>query len=249
MQYKVFETGVPLLDEMLGGGIIQDGVVLIVYNTGSYGWALGVEIFRSFVEKGWFGLVTNYSFPYGLLSKYAYALHFDMSGLGKNGSLAVLDVFGSVNGVESKEPFVHSIGRIDGNTFLPKIVSLYLKVIGDRKRRIGISITLDGFVSIFGEETGMKILQKNMALKDSTPRNPDESVLNIFLLNQERVSPRFIAWLSQYSEHIIEFQPTGRPGVEKLVVKKSLLPDFEPSVGLFKFSRGRIKLSRITAIE
>jgi len=242
MTYRVFKTGIPELDSMLGGGIIQDGVLLLIYGTGSYGWALGVEVFRRFLERDWFGVVTDYSFPFGLLCKYAYAVRFDIPSLGRSNRLAVIDIFDSVNGVPVNEDFVYSVGSVDGSTFLPKILALYRNLIAGKKKRIGISITLDGFVGIFGEETGMKILQRNMALKESAPRDSGEDILNVFLLNRDRVSSRFLAWISQYAEHIVEFQSLGRPGIERMLVRKSLLPEFEPVEALFRFRKERIEI-------
>ena len=242
MGYKVFRTGVGALDEMLGGGIIEEGVLLVVYNTGSYGWALGVEVFKAFLSRGWYGVVTDYSLPYGLLKKYATAVRFALQTLGREDRLTVIDVFGSVNGIQPREPFVYTLGRVDGSTFLPKILAIYKKLIEGRPRRIGLAVTMDGFVEIFGEDTGMRILKKNMALKESYPRSEGEEVLNVFLINRDRVSPRFLSWLSQYAEHIVELRPTERPGVENMHVVKSLLPDFEPSTGIFRFKKGRVEI-------
>ncbi|NJE54436.1 hypothetical protein [Thermococcus sp. 21S9] len=242
MGYKVFRTGFGALDEMLGGGIIEDGILLIVYNTGSYGWALGVEVFKAFLARGWYGVVTNYSLPYSLLRKYAMAVRFGFQTLGREDRLAVVDVFGSVNGIQLREPFVYSVGQVDGSTFLPKMLALYKTLISNRPKRIGLTVTMDGFVEVFGEDTGMRILKKNMAIKESYPRAGGEEVLNIFLINRDRVSPRFLSWLSQYSEHIVELRPTERPGVENIHVVKSLLPDFEPSTGIFRFKKGRVEI-------
>ncbi|WP_297556403.1 hypothetical protein [Thermococcus sp.] len=242
MGYKVFKTGISAFDEMLGGGIIEDGTLLIVYYTGSYGWTLGVEVFKAFLSRGWYGIISNYSFPYGLLRKYAMAVRFALQTLGREDRLMVIDVFGSVNGIQPKESFVYSLGQVDGSTFLPKVLALYKKMIEGRPKRIGITVTVDGFVEIFGENTGMKILRRNMALKENFPRSRDEDVLNVFLINKDRVSPRFLSWISQYAEHIVEFKPTSRPGVEEIRVVKSLLPDFEPSRGIFKFKKGRVEI-------
>jgi len=242
MGYKVFKTGIDALDRMLGGGIIEDGILLVVYNTGSYGWALGVEVFGKFIERGWYGVITSYSLPYRLLRKYSTAVRFGLHAFGREGRLAVVDVFGSVNGVQPREPYVYSLGYVDGSTFLPKILALYKRLIVSNPRRIGLAVTMDGFVEIFGEDTGMRILKKNMALKESYPRSESEEVLNVFLINRDRVSPRFLSWLSQYAEHIVELRPTERPGVENLVVLKSLLPEFEPSTGVFKFRKGRVEI-------
>ena len=240
MQYKVFKTEIGALDKMLGGGLMDDGILLIIYDTGSYGWALGVEIFRRFLERDWFGMITNYSMPYSLLKKYGLAVRFPLEEFGRAGRLAVVDVFGSVNGVKLNEPFVYYLGQLDSGTYLPKMLALYSKIIANRPRRIGLTVTVDGFVETFGEENAMRILKRNMALREGSERPGHEGVLNVFLINRDRVSRRFLSWISQYAEHILETRPTGRPGVEELTVLKSLLPDFEPSTGTFRFKKGRI---------
>jgi len=242
MEYRVFKTGIDPLDRMLGGGLMDDGILLIVYDTGSYGWALGVEVFRRFLEAGWFGVVVDYSLPYSLLVKYGLAVGFPLEELGKEGKLAVVDVFGSVNGVEIDLPFVYSLGHVDSGTYLPKMLALYSKVVANRPKRIGMTVTLDGFVEIFGEENAMRILKKNMAIRESAGRPRHEGVLNIFLINRDRVTRRFLAWVSQFAEHIVKLSPSAWPGVEEIFVVKSLLPEFEPLSGTFIYKKGRIEL-------
>ncbi|WP_297535705.1 hypothetical protein [Thermococcus sp.] len=243
MRYEVIKTGIAPLDSMLGGGILEDSLFLMVYDMRSFGWTLGVEMFRNFLDSGWFGVITDYSLPYTLLCRYASAINFDLEGMGKSGRLAIIDVFGSVNGIPPREPFVHTLGNIDGSTFLPKIVSLYSRLVEGEEKRVGLTVTLDGFTAIFGEELGIKILQKNIALKDAAARTQSGArPVNIFLLNRDRVSRRFLSWVSQYSEHIVEFLPTEVPGVERMLVRKSLLPDFKPGIAEFRFSRGKIRI-------
>ncbi|NJE11014.1 hypothetical protein [Thermococcus sp. MAR1] len=241
----VIKTGIGELDTMLGGGLLDDSLVLILYDTNSFGWVLGVEIFRSLVNRNGFGVVTNYSFPMSLLQKYGKMLGFNVKELGESRNMAIIDVFSAVNGIISDLPFVYSPGEIDASTYLPKMVSVYheiLREIGERKP-IGLTITLDGFAYLFGEESAMKLLQRNLVMKESARiterrRRP----VNIFLLNQDRVSKRFISWISQYAEHIIEFTHGEAPGVEKMVVRKSLLPEFEPCTAEFRFSKGKIRI-------
>jgi len=240
MKYRVFKTGIGFLDKMLGGGLIEGGSLLVVYNTGSHGWVLGVEVFKQFLLRGWYGVVTNYSLPYSLLKKYALSVRFPIESFGMEGKLAIVDVFGSVNDIRTDDPFVYSLGTVDGTTFLPKMVALYSTLIKDKPQRIGISVTMDGFVEVFGEETGIRILKKNMAIKERY--SSANGAINVLLINRDRVSGRFLSWLSQYSEHIVEFRPTQRPGVETLYVIKSLLPDFEPSTGVFRFKKGTIEI-------
>ncbi|MBP1911562.1 hypothetical protein [Thermococcus stetteri] len=98
-------------------------------------------------------------------------------------------------------------------------------------------------VDLFGEEATIKILRRNMALKVKARESENRPrPLNIFLLNRDRVSPKFIAWLSQYAEHVVDFTTTEILGVERMVVRKSLLPEFTPSEAEFRFSKGRFEI-------
>ncbi|WP_457742285.1 hypothetical protein [Thermococcus sp.] len=243
MEYRVIKTGIAPLDSMLGGGIIEDSLFLIVYDMRSFGWTLGVEILRRFLSSGWFGVITNYSLPYTLMCKYAASVNFNLEKLGESERLSIIDVFGSVNGIPPKESFVHTLGNIDGSTFLPKVVSMYSRLVEGKEKRIGLTVTLDGFTAIFGEELAVKILQRNIALKDAAARTQNGTrPVNIFLLNRDRVSKRFLSWVSQYSEHIVEFLPTEIPGVERMLVRKSLLPDFKPGIAEFHFFKGKMQI-------
>ncbi|ASJ05559.1 MULTISPECIES: P-loop NTPase family protein [Thermococcus] len=245
MNGDVIKTGIDELDSMLGGGILDDSLVLVIYDTNSFGWVLGVEVFRSLVGRNGFGVVTNYSFPLSLLQKYGRMLGFDVKKLGESRDMAIIDVFSAVNGIISDLPFVYSPGEIDASTYLPKMVSVYYEILGEigERKPIGLTITLDGFAYLFGEESTMKLLQKNLVMKESARISEHRKrPVNIFLLNRDRVSERFISWISQYSEHIIEFSHGEAPGVEKMVVRKSLLPDFEPCTAEFRFSRGKIRI-------
>jgi hypothetical protein len=241
----IIKTGIPEFDTMLGGGLLDDSTLLVIYGAHSFGWVLAIEIFRRLVESGGFGVITNYSFPTLLLERYGLAVHYDVFEAGSQRKLAVIDIFGSFNDSRTDYPFIYYIPGVDPTTFLAKIVEVYrriLQVSGGRKP-IGLSLTIDGMVDLFGEETTIKILRKNIALKvkaretDKRPRP-----LNIFMLNRERVSSKFIAWLSQYAEHVVDFTTTDIPGVERMVVRKSLLPEFTPTEAEFKFSRGRFEI-------
>lgn len=245
MAAGMIKTGIRELDSMLGGGLLDDSITLIVYDTNSFGWVLGLEVFRSLIRKGGFGVVINYSFPMSLLQKYCSVIGFDVQKLGEKGDIAVIDVFGAVNGIRVDLPFVYSPGNIDASTFLPKIVSLYYNILPKRgsKKPIGITITMDGFAHLFGEEPSMKLFQRNMVLKENARISEKrERPVSILLLNRDRVSSRFLSWISQYTEHIIEFKHAEVPGLERMIVRKSLLPEFEPCTAEFRFSRGKMRI-------
>ncbi len=251
MEWTVVPTGIKELDVMLGGGVLDDSVVLITYDTNSFGWVLSIELFKSFLDKGCFGIVTNYSLPIGLLEKYAGMLDFDLEEHGLAGELIIIDVFGAAHDIRLNVPYVYSPGRVDASTFLPKMVELYydiLKQAGDRKP-VGLTVGMDGFAQIFDEETTMKILRRNIMMKEAARVSEDRlRPINIMIVNKDRVSKKFLSWLFHYAEHVIDFEPTERPGIEKMIIRKSLLPDFEPSLAEFTYSKGKIKIRRIRGL-
>lgn len=244
---KTVRTGIKALDEMLGGGLLDDSTLLIVYDTYSFGWALGVQVFRELVDSGGFGVVSNYSFPISLLVKYAGAMDYDFIESGQKGDLVIIDVFGSTYDIGSDLPFVYSTGTLGPENYLAKMVGAYRKAIedhlGDRKP-IGISVTIDGLAGLFGEKSTIRVLKRNLAMKEAARMSEDRKrPINIFLLNRDRVSRDFISWVAKYSEHIVEFTASPSPGVEKMSVRKSLLPDFVPRTAEFKFKKGKIEIS------
>ncbi|MDI3476190.1 MAG: hypothetical protein PWQ95_1918 [Thermococcaceae archaeon] len=92
---EVIPTGIRELDSLLGGGLLEDSTLLVVYETASFGWFLAIEVFRRLLSRGGFGVVTNYSFPFLLLERYGNVIHYDVVREGEEGRLVVLDVFGS----------------------------------------------------------------------------------------------------------------------------------------------------------
>lgn len=75
---EVIPTGIRELDSLLGGGLLEDSTLLVVYETASFGWFLAIEVFRRLLSRGGFGVVTNYSFPFLLLERYGNVIHYDV---------------------------------------------------------------------------------------------------------------------------------------------------------------------------
>lgn len=243
---QVVSTGIKELDEMMGGGLLDDSTLLVIYDASSFGWTVGVQVFRRITESGGFGVITSYSFPVSLLEKYALTMHYDVLGEGSAGNLAIIDVIGSIYNLNTRLPFVYYSGSLDSETFLPKMEATYRRILKEQskgRKPVGISVTIDALPDLFGEEAAMKILRRSLVMKELALMQEDmPRPVDIFLLNRERASRRFIEWLSQYAEHIIEFKPTGTPGVERMLVRKSLLPSFTPSEAEFRFKQGNIEI-------
>ncbi|ASJ02083.1 hypothetical protein A3L09_01780 [Thermococcus profundus] len=244
---SVVGTGIKDLDEMLGGGLIRGGIILFVYDASSFGWTVGVQIFRRIIEDGnGFGIVTSYSFPPSLLEKYALSMNYDVLEHASHGELVIIDVLGSLYDARVDLPFVYYPGKLDPETFLAKLEATYRKIFSERlggRTPIEISVTMDALPSLFGEEAAIKILRRSLVNKELTlVKEEGWRPTNIFLINRERASRYFLEWLSQYAEHIIEFRPSETPGVERMIVKKSLLPDFVPRTAEFRFKKGEIEI-------
>jgi len=236
-------TGIPELDTALGGGFLEGSVPLIVGGTYSNGWALGFEIFKRMVAQGFFGIIINYYGPLSLIKRHTSVIGLEIDELGGKGDLAVIDVFGSYHGVEYDEPYVFSIGPVDAGTYLIKTSNVYQEIVqsyANDRTPVGIVVTMDGFAHIFGEEVALRILQKNLAMKEKSRHSYENSPITLALLHRDRVSTYLLSWLVSYSEHVIDLRPTKRACVEELIVRKSLLKSFVPVSGELRLSRGRV---------
>lgn len=82
-----------------------------------------------------------------------------------------------------------------------------------------------------------------MALKErARMEEKRKRPINIFLLNRGRASDRLVSWIALYSQYVIEFCSSVDSTKEKMVIRKSPLPDFKPREGGYRFwiERGRV---------
>jgi len=240
---ELLKTGIEKLDEAIGGGLLEDSIMLIIYDTYSMGWSLGVKILQNRINKGDFGVIMNSVLPLSSLSMEFKIASFDIYETAHSNNLGIIDIFASFNGIQYTEPFVYYTD-MDTSTFLPKFIDLYRRmltnVIKDR-RPIGLAVTMDGFAFLLGEEQYIRILQRNAAIKETARiKESRKRPLNIFLVNKDRVSRRFISWLALYSQYIIEFYSLEEGNEEKMVVRKSPLPEFEPKTYRFRLKKGEV---------
>ncbi|WP_297501262.1 ATPase domain-containing protein [Thermococcus sp.] len=236
---ELLSTGIPELDEALGGGLLADSNLLIVYDTYSTGGLLGVEILRKRVRMGDFGLLLSTVLPPTPLSMELKRINFDLEEEGKKGNVAVLDIFSSMHKIHYQSEFIYTDPTMDASTFLPKYTSLYRRILkekmGDR-RPVGVDVTVDGLAFLFGEDTAIRIFQTLMALKEKARvEEHRKRPINILLLNKGRTSERLIAWMALYSQYVIEFCSSMESIEEKMIVRKSPLPDFKPREGGYRF--------------
>ncbi|WP_342764666.1 hypothetical protein [Thermococcus sp. Bubb.Bath] len=124
---KTLSTGFPKLDEILGGGLLPDSNVLVVYSTYSMGWLLPFAVLRERIKLGDFGVIMNTVFPFSALNIELKPIGLDIIIEGGNRNLAIIDIFASIHGVDYGEDFVLVDKSIDAQTFVPKYISLYSK--------------------------------------------------------------------------------------------------------------------------
>ncbi|WP_042699203.1 RAD55 family ATPase [Thermococcus sp. PK] len=240
---ELIKTKIPQLDEALGGGILEDSIVLITYDTYSQGWTLAFEILRNRIEDGDFGVIINSVVPISMLNLELKRINFDLNEKGENGDLGIIDIFASFYGINYQQPYVY-YENMDRETYLPKFMNLYRKMLKERikdRRPIGIQVTADGFVFLLGEEIELRNLQKNLAEKEKALLyEKRKRPINITLLNRDRVSSRYISWLSLYSQYQIDFSSQEGEVEEKMIVRKAPSPNFKPATYTFKIENGKI---------
>lgn len=247
---EILSTGIPLLDEALGGGLFEDSNLLIIYDTYSRGWALGFEIMRRRMEMGDLGVILNSVLPITPLRMELGAINFNIDELGREGKLAVIDVFSSFYGLKYSENYIYTDPTIDVSTFLPKYNQLYRRILRERiggRRPVGVDVTVDGMTSLLGEKNFIRAFQRLMALKERARISENRKrPLNIFLLNRSRASEELVSWMALYSQYVIEFRPTENPGIERMLVRMSPLPDFVPAAKgyVFRLVKGKVEIEK-----
>jgi len=249
----VLSTGIKELDKALGGGIIEDGILLLIYDSYSWGWLLGFEILKNRIRQGDFGLLMNYNLPVNRLG-----IRMDMAGIemvreGQENNLAIIDFFGSRYGITYPYEFVYVVENFDAHTYMPKFIRVYSKITEERingRRPVGLNFTVDGMAFEIGEETIIRLLRSNLAKKELAllRKSPEKKLpINITNVNKDRVSEKFIAWLTEMSEYVIEFSTkiTESGLDETMHVIKSPLPNFEPKTYKYGIEKSKIKIEKI----
>lgn len=244
----VLSTGIPELDRAIGGGLLEEGNLLILYDSYSYGWVLAFEILRNRINEGDFGVILDSVMPLTPLSMEVGVSGFNIEEEGRRGNLAVIDVLSSFYRIQLPEvDFVYYLPGVDAATFLPKYLEVYRKILKDKikdRRPVGVTVTMDGFGFMFGEETFIRVFQNLIGVKEKAKMTEKRKrPLNIFLLNKGRASEKFVAWIALYSQYVIEFSSES-PGTERMFVWKSPLPNFVPEREgySFTFRRGEIRI-------
>ncbi|MGB3906988.1 MAG: ATPase domain-containing protein [Methanomethylovorans sp.] len=83
-------TGIPLLDEMLGGGLFEGSSNLIAGSTGTGKTVLGLNFIMEGAKKGENGIIINFDETPKELFLHASNFGWDLKGMDKKGSLKII---------------------------------------------------------------------------------------------------------------------------------------------------------------
>lgn len=216
-----------------------DEAVSIIYDRFSSAWAVGLAITYWFVQKGAFGIISNYNLPVSKLADASKFVGLDLRKELKNDRIAIIDVFGSRYGNKEELKNVFHLDTVDPETINPKISRIYfsLKPLTDRRHVIRLVYTLDGASIILGEGETLKLLNQTLAQRD---RELPNSIL-ILPVNKDVVSGRFVSWVASISDYILvgTSEITNRGLVERFHLVRSPLEEFEPTTYEFRVSKER----------
>ncbi|ASJ10910.1 hypothetical protein A3L12_06150 [Thermococcus sp. P6] len=224
---------------------LPGSTVSVIYDAHSSAWRIPLLLLMHGVQKGHFGIVSNYSGTIGSLVRKARVSGCDMENALKEGKLAVIDVFGSKYGSRASLPNVFYLDSVDPQTINPKIDRIYDTHLRENLKGgpvLRLIHTLDGTALMLGEDPTLRLLNQTITSKDQ--RLPD-SVL-VLSLNSDVVSTGFTAWVSEISDYLLlarswlketEFR-------EVLYFLSAPYDDFEPVVYSLSVTkrRGREKI-------
>ncbi|MFA4646206.1 hypothetical protein P8X24_02870 [Pyrococcus kukulkanii] len=229
------------IDRAIGGGVIRGATISIMYDAFSLGWALGFEIFKNMLFRDSFGVIHNYSLPVIKLISRASFVGLNLQRLAKHEKkLRIIDVFGSKYEIPPyDDEYILTVPNPTEETLNPKIEWVYedkIYPIAGERRIVKLIHTLDGIVTLFGENATLKLLNSEVAYLAKMYRK--RNIISILLLNVDVVSRKFVAWVSGLSDVVIVFHSRVGDGelIETMSILKSPNPDFEPSTYEFKIS-------------
>ncbi|AIF69790.1 hypothetical protein PAP_06990 [Palaeococcus pacificus DY20341] len=229
---RLLSSGFERLDKALGGGILEGTNILLIYDSFSLGWIMPFKILQYRLSQGDFGIIINYNLPLPKLALRAKSAGLDIDLEGKNGNLAIIDIFGSRYGNQHSEDYVYTIERFDSETYVPKLLDIYNDILekAGNRRIIELSFTIDGMAFEIGEDRSVRILKHVFSNACSEERK--RLLFSMYLLNKDRASKEFVSWNIELGDHVVEFlfeEKTDRI-LEQMYILKSPSFEFEPTV-------------------
>ncbi|ACJ16039.1 hypothetical protein TON_0552 [Thermococcus onnurineus NA1] len=225
---QVVTSGLDYIDRAIGGGIIRDSSLLVIYDSFSLGWKLPFEIMKRHISRGVLGILINYNLPLPRLMLRAKSVGLDIEKEGERGNIAIIDVFGSRYDFHHPEDYVYRIENFNPETYIPKLEQIYRTIFKktDKTDVVGFIFSLDGMAFEIGEERSIKLLKHLLSSRIINGRH----LFSMYLLGEDRVSKGFLSWSIEFNDYVLEFSSEkGDHGIsEQMYVIKSPLVKFEP---------------------
>lgn len=242
MGRELLSSGIPEVDELLGGGIMEDGLLLIDYNYLSMGWTLGIKIFKSLIQRGGFGVLINTTVPVSKLKLRAEYMWLDLDREGSRGNLIIIDLFGSKHGIPNDDPYVYQIREWDDELALQKmkklINELMYHIVPKDRLIVSMFATVEGAYYSLGERITKGMMLAALKMPEISHKAGVRG-MQILLLNRDAVKKEFETFLTIISDQVImvDRESTKEGFVEYVAVPKSLVPGFAPKVKHHKIKR------------
>jgi len=227
------------ISDVLPVECLLGSTIAIVYDTYSSAWQIPLVFLKYVLERGGFGVISNYTLPMSSLIRKASSIGLNIKKELLNGRMAIIDLFGTrYSASKPNLPNVFYLDKVEPETINPKIERIYTLslsgVIGDR-HLIRVIYTLDGAAMMLGEDHTLKLLNQTPSYTSRVLEN-STAVLS---LNQDVVSKRFVAWTSGISDVVLTVRTFLKEGEmrEYLYVTAAPCEDFEPAVYILRVTR------------
>ncbi|AEK72572.1 hypothetical protein GQS_03355 [Thermococcus sp. 4557] len=219
---------------------LSGAVVTVIYDAYSSAWRIPLLLLRRAIERGYFGIVSNYTGPLTNFTKRAGTVGLDVRTALERGDLAIIDLFGTRYNSRAAMPNVFYLDKVEPETINPKIGYIYETELGkvlSERTAFRLIYTLEGAALMLGEESTLKLL--NQTLASRAAQLPNSTL--VLPINRDVVSEKFVAWVAGVSDYVLlarsSFEPDGIK--EYLYVISSPCEEFEPTAYLFRVTGGK----------
>ena len=232
------------LFEVFPPSMFRNSTVAIVFDAYSSAWQILFLLLKEAIERDYFAVISNYSVPLRSLIHRCNSVGLDAKRALEDSKMAIIDVFDSrYSSSRAEMKNVFYLDKVEPETINPKVDRIYCGPLRENlmtKNSIRVIYTLDGASMMFGEDQTLKLLNQTIASKSIS--FPESTLL--LPLNEDIVSRRFVAWVSNVSDYVILakswiIEDRVR---ELLYFLKAPYADFEPVVYSLKVSREREKI-------